>query len=67
MERLQNIKIFSSLKHQQDLVTLAAEGAPLGEPSLPTSRLAENSLAARAHNHSLGVAEHSGSAITNIE
>jgi hypothetical protein len=49
------------------LVALAAEGTALSEPGLATSRLAEHRLAARAHHHGLGVAEHSGSAITSTE
>lgn len=44
------------------LVSLPAEGAALREPSLSSSGLAEDSLAARAHHNSLGVAENSGSA-----
>jgi hypothetical protein len=45
-----------------NLVSLLAEGAALGEPGLSSSGLAEDSLAARAHHNSLGVAENSGSA-----
>jgi len=44
------------------LVSLPAEGATLREPSLSSSGLAEDSLAARAHHNCLGVAENSGSA-----
>lgn len=46
------------------LVSLPAERAALREPRLSSSGLAEDSLAARAHNNSLGVAENSSSAKT---
>jgi hypothetical protein len=44
------------------LVSLPAERASLREPRLSSRGLAENSLAAWAHNNSLGVAENRGSA-----
>lgn len=53
--------LVSVTKTRWNLVTLAAEGAALGEPGLSTGGLAEYRLAARAHHYSLGVAEHSGS------
>jgi len=55
---------FLPVAHTSSLVALAAEGAALSEPGLSTGRLAEHRLAARTHHHGLGVAEHSGSAIT---
>ena len=46
------------------LVSLPAERAALREPRLSSCGLAQDSLAAWAHNNSLGVAENSGSAKT---
>jgi hypothetical protein len=46
------------------LVSLPAERAALREPRLSSCGLAEDSLAAWAHNNGLGVAENSGSAKT---
>jgi hypothetical protein len=54
--------IEQNLKTTSALVSLPAERAALSEPCLSSCGLAEDSLAARAHNNSLGVAENSGSA-----
>jgi hypothetical protein len=58
--------IEQNLKTTSALVSLPAERAALSEPCLSSCGLAEDSLAARAHNNSLGVAENSGSAKKNI-
>lgn len=54
--------IEQNLKTTSALVSLPAERAALSEPCLSSCGLAEDSLAARAHNNSLGVAENRGSA-----
>jgi len=46
-------------------VLLPSEAAALGQPSSPSSGLAQDSRASGTHNHGLGMAEHGGDPVAS--